>query len=227
MKSNLLSRMLALLAAATLTLPAARAQSSMPTNTPAPPLLGNAAQILKLSLAKVGDDMILAYIKSTDAGYGLTADQIIYLRQQGLSDPVLMAMLNQPRPAAGVTHLATPAPAVPPEYYAAQPPPAPAAPPVTYVQSVPDTANYAQPYYPPNYFYPADYYYPPDYYNYYPLYGWSSPVTFYLGGGRGWDRGRAGFGGWRGGTIGLGRTGGGTIRTGGTGSRGTSAPRRR
>lgn len=219
MKTNLLSRMLAVLAAATLTLSAARAQAPAAARTSAPPLADSASQILKLYQAKVGDDLIITFIKGSGTGYGLTADQIIYLRQQGLSDPVIMAMLNQPRPAAGLTRLAAPAPAVPPEYYAAPPPPAPAAPPVTYVQSVPDTADYSQPYYPPNYYYPADYDYPLDYY-YYPLYGWSSPVTLYWGGGRVWDRGRAGFGGWRGGTTGFGRTGGGV-------SRGPSGPRRR
>ena len=218
-----LSRMLAVLAAATVTLSVARAQvPATATSTPAPSLAGNVSQILKLFQANVGDDLLIAFIKNSGAGYGLTADQIIYLRQQGVSDPVLMAMLNQPRPAAGVTRLAAPAPAVPPEYYAAQPPPAPAAPPVTYVQTVPDTADYSPPYYSP------DYYHPP-YYDYYPSYGWSEPLIVYWSGGGGrawgrtWNRGAVGFGGargGRGGPIGFGRTGV-------AGPRGTTAPRRR
>ena len=42
----------------------------------------------------------MAYIKNSGNSYGLNADQIIYLRQQGVSDAVITAMLNQPKPGS-------------------------------------------------------------------------------------------------------------------------------
>ena len=47
-----------------------------------------------------GISTIIAYIRNSGNSYGLNADQIIYLRQQGLSDAVIRVMLSQPR--AGV-----------------------------------------------------------------------------------------------------------------------------
>jgi hypothetical protein len=91
----------------------------------APPLAYGVPQILKLQQAKVTDDVIIAYIHNSGSSYGLDADQIIYLRQQGISDKVLTTMLAQPRPA--------PAPTAPANSYVtptpvayAQPTPAPA-----------------------------------------------------------------------------------------------------
>ena len=55
-------------------------------------------QILQLQKAKVGDETIIAYIKKSGNSYSLNTTQIIYLRKQGLSDAVITAMLNQPRP---------------------------------------------------------------------------------------------------------------------------------
>jgi len=136
----------------------------------APTLSYGMPQILKLAQAKLGDDTLVAYIRNSRNSYDLNADQIIYLKQQGISENVIIAMLNQPRPAA------TPAPAQPavqPSYpYTAQPAPAD-------VQSAPSPTVYvmpnSQPYYYPSvystyysqpYFYPS--YYP---YYYYPHYG--------------------------------------------------------
>lgn len=88
-----------------------------PAYTPAPQLAYGVAQILQLSQAKIGDDTIIAYIKNSGNSYGLNADQIIYLRQQGLSSAVINAMLSQPAP--GVLPAAPPpAPSV-----ASAPPP--------------------------------------------------------------------------------------------------------
>jgi hypothetical protein len=134
------------------------------TYSPGPQLAYGVAQILQLSQAKVGDDTIIAYIKNSGNSYGLNADQIIYLRQQGLSSAVLNAMLNQPHP--GVLPAAPPAAPV----VTTAPPPMPAtydnsqqwqqtdqsqqspqvvmpstpAPSVTFVQPTP-TVIYAQP----------------------------------------------------------------------------------
>ena len=196
MKTTSLQKLAALMAAGlTLTGSTLLAQSSATAN-PAPPaavstaapwLPPGAAQVLQLVQAKVGDDTIVAYVKNSGTGYYFNADQIIYLRQQGLSDAVLTAMLNQPKSA--------PAPAADaPAAVATAPAPAPVAstastdagttittasgstatvaPSVTYVQTAPATVYYSQPYY-------------------YPGYAWYPPVSLSFGWGWG--------GGWHGG----------------------------
>ena len=42
----------------------------------------------------MGDDVILAYIKNSGASYNLSADDILYLNTQGVSKPVLSALLQ-------------------------------------------------------------------------------------------------------------------------------------
>jgi hypothetical protein len=163
------------LALATLTVEAQNA----PAN-PAPQLSYGVPQILQLAQAKVGDDTIIAYIHNSGTSYGLDADQIIYLRQQGVSDKVLNTMLTQPKPAYTSTFAATAPPA---DYSSAAQTPAPAATPeptTTYVQTVPSSTVYvmpnSQPYYYSAYYNQAyPYYYP---YSYYPSvslsFGWGS-----------------------------------------------------
>jgi hypothetical protein len=204
MKTRNLQKMLAVVAVAGLALSAstALAQGSSAANTvqpaavnvPMPQLAYGVAQIEKLAQAKVGDDTIVAYIKNTGNSYGLNADQIIYLRQQGVSDAVITTMLNQPRPGLAVATPTTPAPQpVASTAYRGQVPTATVAPTVTYVQTVPDTTYYSQPYY-------------------YPAYAWYPPVTFSFGWGGGWGGGWHGGGwggGWHGGGWGGGWHGGG------------------
>lgn len=152
-------------------------------NTTAPQLAYGVPEILRLKQAAVGDDTIIAYIKNSGNSYGLNADQIIYLRQQGVSDAVVSTMLNQPKPGVAVA----PAPTVasPPAASTAssgQVSTATVAPTVTYVQTVPTTTYYySQPYYDPYY---------------YPACGWYPPVSLSFGwyGGGGWHGG-----GWHGG----------------------------
>src|SRR5271154_7584669 len=76
----------------------------------APSLPYGVPQVLQLVQAKVSDDTIIAYIHNSGNSYGLNADQIIYLRQQGVSDNVLNVMLTQPKPASA----SAPAPTAPP-----------------------------------------------------------------------------------------------------------------
>jgi hypothetical protein len=205
MKAKYLKNMLAALAMGVLALgasPVTAQDSSAPTTVmpaaaaaPAPQLAYGVPQVLQLSQAKVGDDTIIAYIKNSGNSYGLNADQIIYLRQQGLSDAVITTMLNQPKPAVMTTYTpGTPAPqpAAAPAV-AAVPTPTPA-PSVTYVQSVPATAYYYQ---------PQPYYYPA----YYPAYSAFPAVSLSFGWGSGWGgyyRGGYGgyYGGWHGGGYG-------------------------
>jgi hypothetical protein len=223
MKTKYLKNMLAALAVGVLACGAISVpaqDSSAPTTVvpaavtaPAPQLAYGVPQILQMAQAKVGDDTIIAYIKNSGSSYGLNADQIIYLKQQGLSDGVITAMLNQPKP--GVAAYTPPAPAPQPALapaVAAVPTPTPA-PTVTYVQSVPATTYYyqPQPYYYPYYYYPSYAVYPAvslsfgwgGYYRggYYG--GWHGGYGGWHGGYGGWHGGyggwHGGYGGWHGG----------------------------
>jgi hypothetical protein len=168
-----------------------------PAAAPAPQLPYGVGQILQLQQAKVGDDTIVAYIRNSGNSYGLNADQIIYLQQQGLSSAVITAMLSQPRPGV-MTSAPAPAPGTPdtppPAAYTdatQQPSYSPSAvgpsvtaisPSVTYVQ--PSTVYYSSPAYYP-------------YYPYYPYGYWGYPVGVSIGFGYGWHGGWGG--GWHGG----------------------------
>jgi hypothetical protein len=166
------------------------------TVAPAPALPYGVSQILQLAQAKVGDETIIAFIRNSGNSYGLNADQIIYLQQQGLSSPVITAMLNQPRAGvmSGTVATPTPAPAVTQtaESYSQQPAATYNAvtPAVTAIDPAYTYYSYS-PYYYPTYAYPY-YYYP---YGVYP----SVSLSFGWGwGGRGWGGGWHG-GGWHGG----------------------------
>jgi hypothetical protein len=169
--------------------PAAASQS-------APPQLSyGVPQVLQLAQAKVGDGTIVAYIQNSGTIYTLDASQIVYLRQQGVSDRVVTAMLNQRK---NVT--ASAAQAAPPQNYSSdasstQTSTAVAQPTVTYVQTVPTSSVYVIPdtqtY---NY---APYYYQP---YYYPYYAWPYPaVSLSFGFGGRWGGGGFHGGGWHGG----------------------------
>jgi len=58
------------------------------------------AQIIQLSKANVSEGTIISYIQNSGSSYGLDANQIVYLKQEGVSDAVINTMLNQPRPVA-------------------------------------------------------------------------------------------------------------------------------
>jgi len=126
--------------------------------------------VLKLVRAKIADETIIAFVKNSGRNYGLGASEVIYLREQGVPDKVITAMLNglgqapvafappapvNPQPSP--TYVAPPAPAYPQPSADQVPPPPP-----TYVQ--PSTVYVA----PPAPVYP--YYYPS--YPSYPYYGY-------------------------------------------------------
>jgi len=201
MKTNRMQKMAAVMAATSLVFSAASAlaqEAPAPAavqpgtaNMAAPPLGYGAAQVLQLAQAKLGEATIIAYVKNSGNSYGLTADQIIYLRQQGLSDAVLSAMLNQPRAGGALPLPTTPAPApVAATAYAAPAATATVAPAVTYAPAAPETTYYA-----PTYYY--------DPYYYYPGYAWYPSVAIGWGWGWGWG-GRGYYGGYRGGWGGYG-----------------------
>lgn len=169
MKTQKIKRILLVLAAAVFALLAwkASAQNAAVTNA-VPQLPYGVMQVVQLEQAKLSDDTIIAYIHNAGVTYVLTADQILYLREQGVSDAVITALLmNPPTVPAPVAQPTVPAVSAP-------------APPVT----VPAPVTYVQPapvYYP---YYP--YYYPP-----YGYYAWPHPFFPWVGVGWGWH------GGWR------------------------------
>jgi hypothetical protein len=69
----------------------APALSAMPTT----PLSSADAQILQLAQAKISDGTIITFIQNSGTVFGLDASQIVYLKQQGVSEGVINAMLNQ------------------------------------------------------------------------------------------------------------------------------------
>jgi hypothetical protein len=198
MKARTFQQSLAIAIGLTLLTCGAFAQSAS-TNLPAPALAYGVADIVKLAQAKMSDSVIISFMKYKGNSYSLEADQIIYLRQQGVSDGVINAMLNQPRVSA------TPTVATAPTQVDV-----PAQPTVTYVQSVP-IASYS--------YYSEPVYYPV-YSGSYCYYGWPyyTQASVCYGGyyGRSWH-GNGGCyvsGGWRG--YGNWNASGGLHRGGGT-----------
>ncbi len=178
-------------------------------STAGPQMVYGVPQIIRLSQATVSDDTIIAYVKNSGLSYSLTADQIINLRQQGVSDAVITAMLNQPKtetsaytPTASAPQLVASSDSAntadttplysprqsdqnPTATASTQPvPTATAAPSVTYVQTAPAPVYYyAQPYYQPYY---------------YPSYAWFPPLSLSFAWGSG-GHGGGYYGGWHGG----------------------------
>ena len=108
-------------------------------------------QVLELAHAKIGDSTIISYIRNSGIVYRLDASQIIYLKQHGVSEAVIAAMVKQrPRAPATVVQPAT-----------------------TYVRTVPSSTAYVVPYT------QSYYYYTPYYYPYYGYYGWPFPAIYF------------------------------------------------
>jgi hypothetical protein len=122
----------------------AQSQAAAPAN-----LSPGAAEVIRLAGSGLSDDVVLAYIQNSQAPFNLSADDILYLKDLGLSPQVTAAMLshdsmlrNQPQqymPAA-------PAPATPPPVAPAAPapaaPPPPATAPPAYVSNPPADVSY-------------------------------------------------------------------------------------
>jgi hypothetical protein len=76
--------------------------------------------VVKLTQAGIADDVILSQIRNNQATYSLTADQIIALKNQGVSQPVIKALIaggsagsvTTPAPVAIPTPSPAPAPVV-------------------------------------------------------------------------------------------------------------------
>lgn len=162
----------------------------------APQLSYGVPEVLQLSQAKVGDSTIINYIHNSGNNYGLNAAQIIYLRQQGVSDNVVNAMLNQRSQSAQASVPA--ATATVSSSDAASVSTIPAQSSVTYVEAAPASSVYVVPD-TQTYNYNDWLYYHSPYYSYYPAYCWPySSVSVSFIGGRGWVGYRGGWhgGGW-------------------------------
>ena len=118
-----------------------QAQAAVPVN-----LSPGAAEVVRLAGSGVGDDVVLAYIQSSQATFNLSADDVLYLKDIGLTPQVTSAMLShdstlrgQPQQFAPAATAPTAPPGTAPLTSNWQPPAAPAAP-APEVTPVPATA---------------------------------------------------------------------------------------
>jgi hypothetical protein len=165
--------------------------------------------VLKLSQANISEDTIIAYVQASDRSYGgMSASEIVYLHEQGVSDSIVNAMLNQGKQMAAAAQTTQPASVTQATTEAnattsaAQCPQAYVPPTVTSAQPAPTSTVYVAPNSPPV----VDY-------GYYPGYGYYGyyypPVSFSFGFGGGYRGGYYYGGGGHGGYHGEGYHGGG------------------
>jgi len=174
----------------------------------APQLSYGVSDVVQLAHANVSEDVILNYVKNSGNAYGLDAGQILYLKQQGVSDRIINTMLDQRSRLAAVQTASSQnnsgANNAPTATVITQPS-------VSYVQTalpstvyvIPDTQTYN--YY--AYSYPYYYRYP-----YYGWYGWPAVSLSF-----GWGGYYGGYHGYYGGWHGGGGGGGGGYHGGGGG----------
>jgi len=77
---------------------------------PAGDTFGNLQEIVKFTQAHMSDDVIITYIKTSGKAYPTSADAILYLNNQGVSQPVLAALLAAGGAPVGPAPAAAPAP---------------------------------------------------------------------------------------------------------------------
>jgi hypothetical protein len=149
-----------------------------------------ASTLLKLSRGQVSEQVVLAYIENARRNFDLSADEIVYLKQERVSDKIVTAALNHhfKIPSPVVTYpqqtIYAPSPAV-----AQQPTVVVTQPQTTYVQAAPQPVYvYSYPAY--SYYNPYPYYYSYYPYRYYGYYGHRYPTfSVNLGFGRGFSGG--------------------------------------
>ena len=74
-------------------------------------LPSSVADVVKLSRAKVSEDVVLSFVQNAGTSYSLSADDIVQMRKEGVSDRVISAMLEQHMRAAPIAQQTTaPAP---------------------------------------------------------------------------------------------------------------------
>jgi len=88
------------------------AQSSASDTLPADILPSSPlAQVIKLAQAGVGESVMLTYINNSSSRFNLTSDQIIYLKDIGLPDDAVTAMMQRDQQLGAITVAQTPPPA--------------------------------------------------------------------------------------------------------------------
>jgi len=188
------------------TTPIAVQTPAVTAETSSPKLPYGVEDVLKLSRARVSEDITLSYIQTSGTIYNLGPKDIVYLKEQGVSDKVVNAMLEQRKKAleaaaqtaaAAAAQGAVPADGSVPVVTAPLTPIYQTAP--TYVEPAPDyvpaSTLYVIPYPAARYAYYGGYSYP-TYYNYCSPYryygsGYCAPsVVVHFGGG---GHGRGGY----------------------------------
>jgi len=66
-----------------------------PSVSPVPSISTAASDVVRMAEAGTSEDVLVAYVKNSNSRYDLSADQILYLRDVGLTSPVITAMLNR------------------------------------------------------------------------------------------------------------------------------------
>ncbi len=89
------SKLFAAAALATLPLLRGYAQGTAPAAVATMNLPPNVAEVVKLTQSGVGDDVVVAYVKNAQTPYNLSANDIITLKNYGVSSGVISAMLNR------------------------------------------------------------------------------------------------------------------------------------
>ena len=72
------------------TSPAATTDVTVPVS-----LSAGTAEVLRMAQSGVAEDVLLAYIQNAQTTFDLRADGIVYLKNQGVTSPVIKAILNQ------------------------------------------------------------------------------------------------------------------------------------
>ena len=165
----------------------------------APQLSYGVSEVVQLAHANVSEDVVVNYIQNSGNAYGLDANQILYLKQQGVSDHIINTMLGQRSRVAAAAPTAAPQPNYS-DANSSRTATTTAQPSVSYVQTAPPQTVYVVPD-TQTYDYYA-YYYHPYYYPYYGgyYYGWPAmSFSFGYGGNYGgYHGGWHGGGGWHG-----------------------------
>lgn len=89
---------------------------TVPAPTAAAPLSTGAAEVDKLIKSGIGDDVILSYVGQSQTYFGLSASDLVTLKNDGVSAKVVTAMLNHDsalRSQQGLAVSAPPAPNAP------------------------------------------------------------------------------------------------------------------
>src|ERR1019366_7710849 len=95
--------------------------------TPPPNLSPDLQEVVKLSQAHMGDDVIVNYVRNSGKSYKLRADDLIYLNSQGVSQGLISAPQTA-APAGPNPPPVTPPPATPASYAPTPAVPAPVPP---------------------------------------------------------------------------------------------------